>query len=263
MDRGKQKAIDGQINSVMKQFDPYAPATPPKPQETLLFSGSQLTGPKASQEDSLAHFGDECFIVADGVGSLPHGQYAAQLSTETALWAYKVVRAKPFYWSEKPELLKRIFRSTNLTLWQKRREKGFEQGLASALIVLLIGPDNFWVGSAGNCTAFLYREGLIDILNNHDIDDEGFLTKAVGFGRSQLIPERRSEKFIRDDTILLATDGVTNFVSEDQMRVLFEQTDATQKSIDDAVIKLLQTAQANGSDDNMTAYMIKRVMPET
>lgn len=244
----------------MKQFDPFALPIPPKPQETILFAGSQLIGPKKIQEDCFANFNDECFIVTDGVGSLPHADYAARLAAETALWAYKVVRQRPFYWSEKPELLKRIFRSTNLTLWQKQREKGFEDGLAAALLVLLIGPDNFWVGMVGNCSAFLYREGLIDVLTKPDIDAEGMLIKAVGFGRRQLLPQRRSEKFIRDDILLLATDGVANFVSEDEMRIIFESIGETNESMSEAVVTLLKTAQANGSDDNMTACMVKRIV---
>lgn len=242
------------------KIDPFfAPPPAKRPEDSILFSGGQRTGERKTQEDALAHFNDECFSVADGVGSLPHAGLAATLTVNTAIWAYKVVRTRPFYWGEKLELLKRIFRSTNLTLWQKRREKGFEQGLAAALAVVIIGPDNFWVGSAGNCSCFLYRESLIDELTAPDIDEEGMITKAVGFARKQLIPSRRSEKLLHDDVILLTTDGVANFVSEDEMRSVFEKTGRSTESMSGAVHNLLDIAEQNGSDDNMAAWLIKRI----
>ncbi|OGG34960.1 hypothetical protein A2363_01935 [Candidatus Gottesmanbacteria bacterium RIFOXYB1_FULL_47_11] len=245
------------------KIDPFfAPPPAKRPEDVTLFAGGQHTGERTIQEDALAHLNDECFVVADGVGSLPHASLAATLTANTAIWAYKVVRTRPFYWGEKLELLKRIFRSTNLTLWQKRREKGFEQGLAAALALVIIGPDNFWVGSSGNCSCFLYRESLIDELITPDIDGEGMLTKAVGFARKQLIPMRRSEKFLHDDVILLCTDGVANYVTEDQMRSVFEQTGRSADSMSVALNNLLTIARQNGSDDNMAAWLIKRITQE-
>lgn len=245
----------------MKIFDPYA-KPPKKPQAALLFADGQLQGQKQIQEDAVAHFGDECFVIADGVGSLPHADVAARLACETAVWAYKHVRQRPYYWSEKPKFLQRIFRTTNLTLWQKQRDRGFTDGLATALAVLLVGPKNFWVGSAGNCSALLYREGLIDLLTREDIDQDGNLTKALGFKRLGLVPSIHSEQLLPGDTILLATDGVVNFVDEDEMRKIFETIGETVQSMSDAVIRLLQTAEKNGSDDNMSAVLVKQIIRE-
>ena len=88
------------------------------------------------------------------------------------------------------------------------------------------------------------------------------LTKAVGFARKQLIPMRRSEKFLHDDVILLCTDGVANYVTEDQMRSVFEQTGRSADSMSVALNNLLTIARQNGSDDNMAAWLIKRITQE-
>ena len=122
----------------MKPDDFFVKPKPEKPKDVILFSGIGFT-----------HFTDECFIITDGVRSLPHAKEAEALTAETALWAYRVVRQRPFYWKEKLPFLKRIFRSTNLRLWQKRRDPGFDAGLASALMVLIVIQDYFWLGSAG------------------------------------------------------------------------------------------------------------------
>jgi serine/threonine protein phosphatase PrpC len=220
-----------------------------KPKSVILFAGQRF-----------AHFNDECFIITDGVPGLPHSREAENLTEETALWAYKVVRQRPFYWKEKLPFLKRIFRSTNLTLWQKRRDPGFDAGLASALMVLIVIEDYFWLGSAGNCNSFLYRDGLIDILTRRDVDDEGMITKAVGFARKQLIPTMHSEKLPENDIILLATDSIANFVSEDEMRGVFENAGTTNGSLATAADKLIAIAKAAGSRDAMAVCMVKRIV---
>src|SRR3989304_8104996 len=85
--------------------------------DTVIFAGSQLPGTQKLQKDYFINFSDECFVVADGVSDI-HGEAAAKLAADTAIWGYKHVRQRPFYWADKRRLLKRIFRSSNLTLWQ-------------------------------------------------------------------------------------------------------------------------------------------------
>ncbi len=233
----------------MKPDDFFGTPRIEKPKDILLFAGKECTN---------SH--DECFIIADGYPGLPHAAEAETLTHQTALWAYNMVRQRPFYWKEKLSFLKRIFRSTNLTLWQKRRDPGYEAGLASALMVLMVIRDYFWLGSAGNCNSFLFRDGLIDILTSRDVDSEGMLTRAVGFSRKQLIPVTHSEKFLENDIILLASDSVANYVSEDEMRNVLESVTSTKESLNDAVDKLIEAARAAGSLDSMSLCMVKRIV---
>ncbi|MCX6792108.1 MAG: hypothetical protein NT149_03675 [Candidatus Gottesmanbacteria bacterium] len=233
----------------MKLDDFFVTPRAQKPKDVILFAGKNFT-----------HSTDECFIIADGVESLPHASVAEQLTRQTALWAYQMVRQRPFYWGEKLKFLKRMFRSTNLTLWQKRRDPGFDTGLASALTVLIVIGDYFWLGSAGNCNSYLFRDGLIDVLTKRDVDDEGMLTKAVGFARHQLIPATHSEKLLENDIILLASDSIANFVSEDDMRGILERVGTTTESLTQAVDKLIETAKAAGSNDSKSLCMVKRII---
>jgi serine/threonine protein phosphatase PrpC len=233
----------------MRPDDFFVKPKPEKPKDVILFAGK-----------NYIHFNDECFIITDGYPGLPHAGEAEKLTAETALWAYKVVRQRPFYWKEKLPFLKRIFRSTNLTLWQKRRDPGYDAGLASALMVLIVIDDYFWLGSAGNCNSFLFRDGLIDILTKRDVDDEGMLTKAVGFTRKQLLPTMHSEKLLEHDTILIATDSIADYVTEDEMRGVFDDAGTTQESLKSAIDKLGEIAKAAGSRDTMSVCIIKRIV---
>lgn len=233
----------------MKPDDFFAIPRSEKPKDVILFAGKNFT-----------HSQDECFIIADGYPGLPHAGEAEQLTRETALWAYQMVRQRPFYWKGKLSLLKRIFRSTNLRLWQKRRDPGFDAGLGSALTVLIVIGDYFWLGSAGNCNTYLYREGLIDILTPRDVDEDGMLTKAVGFARHQLIPATHSEKLLEGDIILLASDSIANYVSEEEMRGILEKVGATTASLSTALDTLTDAANAAGSTRSKSLCMVKRIV---
>jgi len=232
----------------MKQDDYFIKPPSDKPKNVILYAGS-----------NFGHFDDECFVITDGVSSLPHAKEAEELTRDTALWAYKVVRQRPFYWGEKLEFLKRIFRSTNLTLWQKRRDPGFDGGLASALMTLLVIEDYFWIGSAGNCNSFLFRDGLIELLTKPDTEG-GMITKAVGFARKQLIPAMRSEKLLENDVLFIATDSIVDFVSEDELRSAFESVGSTQESVQAALDAIIATAKASGSKDTKSACLVKRIV---
>lgn len=231
------------------------------PKETIIFAASQLQGSREIQEDYFINFNDECFVIADGVGGVPHGEVAARLACETALWGFKHIRQRPFYWADKKLLLKRMFRSSNLAVWQKRREEGFEAGLETTLLVAMFAAHKVWVGTVGDSSALLFREGLIDEMARHDVNENGNLTKVIGMQRLGIVPSISIEKFLPRDILLLATDGVMNYVSEDQLRATFEVVGDTIESVTNAVVHILRTAQEQGSDDNMTACVVKH-LPE-
>lgn len=230
---------------------------------TVLFAASQLFGGRVVQEDYFVNFRDECFVVADGVSSVPHGDVASRLAAETAAWAYKVVRRRQFYWHDKKLFLKRIFRSSNLTVWQKQREKGFESGLATTLLVGIVGPKNVWIGSVGDSSAILYRQGAVRVLTREEVDQSGRLTNVVGVKRLGLVPQIISERFDINDCLLLATDGVTRYVKNKDLLEAFAATGQSNESIKKAVLSLLGVAKKNKSQDNMTACIIKRVAIDT
>lgn len=230
-----------------------------QPKDAIVFAASQLLGEREIQEDYFVNFNDECFAVADGLGGLPNGEVAAKLATETAVWAYKLVRQRPTYWEDKRLFMKRIFRTTNLTLWQKRREPEFTAGFATTLLVLIVGARTFWLGSVGDTNAFLLRREQLTKLTREDRDDFGALTKVLGVKRLGIIPQFVSERFEVGETMLLATDGVADWVRPEDIKRILSTAGETTHSLTEAVIALLKEAEGNGSTDNMTAVIIKRV----
>ncbi|MBU1327141.1 protein phosphatase 2C domain-containing protein [Patescibacteria group bacterium] len=229
-----------------------------QPKETVIFAAGQLQGQRDLQEDRFLNFSDECFVIADGVGGMPHGEVAATIACETAIWGYKHIRQRRCYWLNKKQFMHRIFRSTNLAVWQKHRETGFGDGLASTLLVLIVGAETLWIGSAGDSNAFFFRNGMVQKLTHEDVDAVGNLTKALGLKRLGLMPQFIREDFFVHDVILLATDGVSDYVTTNDLMMIMSSAGSTAETVKSAVDSLIQIAEENGSKDNMTACLIKR-----
>lgn len=230
------------------------------PRDSVIFAAAQLLGAQETQEDYFLNFNDECFVLSDGLSSMPNGEAAAKLACETALWGYKHIRQHPYYWLDKKLFMKRIFRSTNLAVWQKQREKGFEDGLATTLMVLMVGAKNYWIGHAGNSSAWLYRKGGVTKLTHDDINTHGVLTKAVGFKRLGLLPEFASGAFEVDDVLLLTSDGAGDYLTVKDMISCLSTVGSTNEDAIAAVGKLLRQAELNGSKENSSAIIIKRLL---
>lgn len=243
----------------MPRIDPLKLQLVKPPRDTILFAASQLQGERDTQEDYFINFNDECFVVADGLGGMPHGEVAAKLAAETAAWGYKHVRQRRTYWRDKKLFLKRLFRTSNIAVWQKQREDGFTDGMATTLLVLIVTEHVFHIGNVGDSSAFLYRAGEVKQLTTPDEDVHGYLTKAVGKERYGLTPSLVSDEVFPSDTIALVTDGVADFVDQSVLKTFLDQAGTTTDSITNTVMELLATAKANGSTDNMTACVVKKV----
>lgn len=229
------------------------------PQTSIIFAASQLQGKRESQEDYFVNFNDECFVVTDGVGSMPHGEVASELAGDTAVWAYRLVRQRRTYWKDRKLFLKRIFRTTNITLWQKQREEGFEDGMATTMLVCIISDRRFYIGSVGDSSAFLVRKSVMTKLTTEDVDVSGRLTKAVGTTRYGLAPSIITGDFLPGDCMALVTDGVARAMDTTKCMMLLEQVEQSAIELSNAAVTMLNCVQDQGTTDNMTVCLIKRV----
>ncbi len=227
---------------------------PTLPKDVVVFAQAQGNRGK----NFSRNFNDECFVLARGVDSLPHGGQAAQLACETAIWAYKHVRLRPFYWTDKTSFIRRIFRSTNMTIWQKRREPGFDDGLATSLLVAIVGPRAVWIGNAGTSSAFFFKNGQLIRITRQDTDEKGNVTKALGFQRLGLAAQNIHQKFVPPDVLLLVNNGITQALDARALALLLKDVGTTQESLSETVRKIMEKAQKNGGED-LAVYLIKRI----
>lgn len=229
------------------------------PPPSVIFAASQLQGTREIQEDYFVNFNDECFVVCDGVGGIPHGEVAARLAGDTASWAYRLVRQRHAYWKDRKLFLKRIFRTTNITVWHKQREEGFEDGMATTMLVCIVLDRRFYIGNVGDSSAFLVRDGTMIKLTSEDVDASGRLTKAMGTTRYGLAPSIVVGDIMLGDTMMLATDGVASKSHTPAVATLLDEAGQSASNLSDAAGEILRACQKKGVTDNMTVCLIKRI----
>lgn len=241
----------------MRLADPYALRIKPS-RETVVFAAGQRNGAQAVQEDYFLNFNDECFVLADGVGNMPHGDVASKFACETAIWAYKHIRQRRYYWQDKKLFMKRIFRSTNLAIWQKQREVGFEEGLATSLMVLIVGAKQYWLGSSGPSSAWFVHGSTMTKLTPEMSTYEAY-KDVLGIRRLGLIPMYKTAPLDPSDVIIMASTGCGNYVTPMDLQTCASSVGISAESASSAVTGLLSASEINGSKENMTAVIVKRI----
>jgi len=218
----------------------------------------QRIRPSGDPEDRFAQFKTELFVLADGVSVVPRSGEAAQTACDTAVWAYKHIRQHKYYWQDKKSFMKRIFRTTNMTMWQKRKEPGFEKGAVTTLLVLMIGPKNAWVGSAGDSQCWIYKNGTLKKITRDKHEFAALPKKALGLTRLGLVPDFYSIPFAAGDLLCITSDGVSDYLTVTDLTMGLAAAAGGSGDMSQATEALFDAARTNGSEGDMTCAILKR-----
>ena len=212
------------------------------------------------------------FILADGMGGYKGGEIASKLATESATKYIKSNFADIV--KEKEEILKLIKNAVeyaNMVVYEKSKDDKELEGMGTTLEVCLIYNNKAYIGHIGDSRIYRIRKNFIrkltqdhsyvqKLVKDGTITKEeaevhpkkNMLMKALGCN-AFVEPDVSVKGFLRDDIILMTSDGLTNMVKqEDLFRI------AT-GNIEKAPIKLVDLANENGGLDNITAIVIKNI----
>lgn len=210
------------------------------------------------------------YILADGMGGYNGGEVASKLATATALSYIKSNFDKIS--KEKEEILKLIksaIEYANMIVYEKSNEQQELEGMGTTLEICLIYNNKIYIGHVGDSRIYRIRKEFIrkltkdhsyvqKLVNDGTITKEeaanhpkkNMLTKALGC-TVFVEPDVTVKGFIKDDIILICSDGLTNMVNEEEIYniVKFNYRIAPEK--------LIEKANENGGYDNITAIVIK------
>ncbi len=224
---------------------------------TVLSASYQLQGNRPQQEDAVFHDSDHIFVIADGIGGLPHGDVASALTVESAVWAVRLGKQKPSEWKEKRLLVQKMIRFINLRVYNKRKDEGFALGLGSTMSLLFFAEKNFYICHVGDSRIYLFRNQSIVLLTPIHRDSHGYITRAIGIDPNPPEMFFYSDRFRPNDMFILATDGVVDVVSEQEIHDVVSRVENTQESLQDAAKTLCFLAEHHRNTDNMTVCIVK------
>lgn len=210
------------------------------------------------------------YILADGMGGYQGGEVASRLATLTAKsYIESNFDTTPKEKDEILKLIKSAMEYANMVVYEKSKEDKNLEGMGTTLEVCLIYNNNVYIGHVGDSRVYRLRGIFINklttdhsyvekLINDGTITKEeaenhpkkNMLTKALGCNLF-VEPDVLIKGFIRDDILLMCSDGLTNMVNENKIY------DIVKDNVETAPQKLIDTANANGGIDNITAIVIK------
>lgn len=205
------------------------------------------------------------FILADGMGGHKGGDFASKYLTETMVGF--VSR------SQSPDIVRVLRNAINLSntmILEKSHSDEALHGMGSTLVAGVIRDDVLTVANVGDSRLYVIRDGITQVTRDHSYVEElvesgkitresdeyfrkkNIITRAVGTDET-VSADFFEVDVLEGDHILLCSDGLTNMVDDDTILAII----SGHGSIQYKAKTLIDTANANGGNDNIAVILIK------
>ena len=212
------------------------------------------------------------FILADGMGGYTGGEIASKLAVECTR---KYITNNFNNISKDKEEIMKLIRSSieyaNLRVFEKSQENEELRDMGTTLDVCIIYNNKVFIGHVGDSRVYrirkniirklttdhsyvekLIREGSITKEEAYHHPKKNMLMKAVGCN-SLVEPDVMYKGFLKDDILLMCSDGLTNMLTEGEIyNVLLNNPEEPHNS-------LIEKANESGGYDNITAIIVDNI----
>lgn len=204
------------------------------------------------------------FIVADGMGGHNAGDYASKHAIERIVEEVESSKDSPV------ETLERAIQSANRYIRTKSRENEDMNGMGTTVVAATITDDVMYVANVGDSRLYIINSGIRQITVDHSLveemvrmgginreqarehQDKNIITRAIG-AEDELKIDFFQVRLEKGDFILLCSDGLTNMIEDEEIRMLL----LGQKDIVSKAETLVAAANRNGGKDNITVVLIE------
>lgn len=205
-------------------------------------------------------------VVADGMGGHRAGDVASRVVIET-------IKKRILSKNHDPdqESLKDAVIEANNKVFGMSRENSDYSGMGSTCTAILIIRGMAYVAHVGDSRAYLVRNGeSFKITSDHTVAEQmrmsgsitsekarhspqrHILTNAIGIRQDIDIDVIDSIDTIPDDSYILCSDGLTEYIEDSELANIITQHDP-----EDACKLLVDIAKQRGGSDNITALIVK------
>ena len=212
------------------------------------------------------------YILADGMGGYKGGEIASSLAVTSAknYIMNNIQKIK----KEKEEvltLLKNAVEYANLVVYEKSKEDKELHDMGTTLDICLVMNNRVFIGHIGDSRVYRVRKNIIrKLTTDHSYVEkllkEGTITKEEAahhpkknmllkaLGCNSLVePDVMYKGFLKDDVLLMCSDGLTNMLTESEIY------DVLLKNPVNPDVALINEANKKGGLDNITVVIVDNV----
>lgn len=217
------------------------------------------------------------FIVSDGMGGHNAGEVASSTGSEVV--AKYIINCLIHDLSENRDpndasfykmMLARSIENANSTIFGDSIKDKEHEGMGTTIVAALMIGKNLYLGNVGDSRAYLINKDEIrQLTKDHSLVQEllasgkitteqainhpqkNIVTRIVGY-YSNIEVDTFHYNIFGDDIILLCCDGLTDLVSDDEIKDIVLNTHDIQESCD----KLVMSANDHGGKDNISVILI-------
>jgi serine/threonine protein phosphatase PrpC len=283
-----QEKERGPYVSPLRQDGQPANGSSPPPEISLLIDASARTDVgrvRKNNEDAFRIAPDlDLYVLSDGMGGQAHGEVASAMAIETIVEHCRAARNDPdmtLYGSSRPDLCQRsnrlmsAVRMANRKIFDAATRNPAQEGMGATIVAAWLDDRRMSLVHVGDSRAYVLRGGSLEQLTaDHSLVAEhvrrgtmthqeaatsqlqNVLIRALGT-QEQVEVDVDEQMLLEGDTVLLCSDGLTHMVSDPEIASVLSTTEPAQAAAD----RLVDLANANGGQDNVTVIVI-RALPE-
>ncbi len=214
---------------------------------------ADATGARVPDDELLLTKGAAA-VIADGMSSSEGGREASEVCVTGFLSDYF---STPESWTVKNSASK-ILGSLNSWLYgQGQSRYDSPKGMVTTISALVIKSTTAHLFHVGDSRIYLYRDGELEQLTrDHRVwlsKEREFLARAMGVDPHVDI-DYRALAVEPGDLFIFSTDGVNEFLSDNQLRKLIEELGYNLQNTANTIVA---QALENGSTDNVTCQLLR------
>jgi serine/threonine protein phosphatase PrpC len=209
------------------------------------------------------------FIVADGMGGHAAGEVASEMAVRITSHAIGSLRGLSD--EEASDRMRAAIRAANAAIFERTLSEHDKRGMGTTATVLVLLKGRYLIGQVGDSRAYLLRDGqLLQLTKDHsyvqELVDAGLLTPDQARGHrygnvitrcvgasGDVVPDIYFGSLERGDIILLASDGLTGMLEEEQLTRILSSDGAPRHWVD----RMISEANRRGGLDNITAIVVR------
>lgn len=207
-------------------------------------------------------------IVCDGMGGANAGNIASEIAVKTVSeYLYNSFRDNMTL-NDFERTLKNAISSANLLIFNRAIKDEALKGMGTTIVAAIVKDNDAIIAHVGDSRIYLLNDEIKQLTKDHSIvqtliengeispDDakhhprKNVITRALGV-EAEVVADFDELTLNTNDTLLLCTDGLTNYVPEANIYEIFKQNDLSLVSE-----TLVSKANENGGGDNITVVTL-------